>query len=118
MSVAGGMHQTTVRFGSDLWVELEREAARLGVSVAHYVREAALARLAYTEGMQAGRAAAGFAWASPRAGRERADRMASEREDIMALRAQGELACARSAKLRQEAAAIRNRTPELRADAR
>jgi hypothetical protein len=110
------MHQTTVRFGSDLWVELEREAARLGVSVAHYVREAALARLAYTEGERAGRAAAGFAWASP--GRERADRIASEREDIMALRAQGELACARSAKLRQEAAAIRNRIPELRANAR
>jgi len=41
------MHQTTVRFGADLWDALEREGARLGVSVAQYVREAALARLMY-----------------------------------------------------------------------
>jgi hypothetical protein len=41
------MHQTTVRFGADLWEALEREGDRLGVSVAQYVREAALARLMY-----------------------------------------------------------------------
>lgn len=41
------MHQTTVRFGGDLWKALEREGDRLGVSVAQYVREAALARLMY-----------------------------------------------------------------------
>ena len=40
------MHQTTVRFGADLWHELVREADRGGVSVAQYVREAAVARLA------------------------------------------------------------------------
>jgi hypothetical protein len=45
-----GMHQTTVRFGADLWEALEREAERLGVSVAQYVREAALARLVYASG--------------------------------------------------------------------
>jgi hypothetical protein len=39
------MHQTTVRFGQDLWRELEAEAARSGVSVAQYVRDAALTRL-------------------------------------------------------------------------
>ena len=44
------MHQTTVRFGPDLWDELEIECARLGISVAQYVREAALARLHYTAG--------------------------------------------------------------------
>lgn len=44
------MHQTTVRFGSDLWEALEAECARLGVSAAQYLREAALARLAYTAG--------------------------------------------------------------------
>lgn len=44
------MHQTTVRFGPDLWEALEAECARLGVSAAQYVREAALARLAYTAG--------------------------------------------------------------------
>jgi hypothetical protein len=44
------MHQTTVRFGSDLWQALERECAELGVSVAPYLREAALARLMYAAG--------------------------------------------------------------------
>jgi hypothetical protein len=40
------MKVTTVRFGSDLWALLESEAARAGVSVSQYVREAALARAA------------------------------------------------------------------------
>ena len=40
------MHQTTVRFGGDLWGELVRASEREGVSVAQYVREAAIARLA------------------------------------------------------------------------
>src|SRR5262245_30897526 len=44
------MHQTTVRFGADLWEALERECARLGVSVAQYLREAALTRLVYAAG--------------------------------------------------------------------
>jgi uncharacterized protein (DUF1778 family) len=35
-----------VRIGADLWALLEREAALTGVSVAQYVREAALARAA------------------------------------------------------------------------
>ncbi len=44
------MRATTVRFGSDLWEMLEREAERSGVSVAQYVREAALTRIAYSAG--------------------------------------------------------------------
>jgi hypothetical protein len=44
------MHQTTVRFGADLWAALEAECGRLGVSAAQYLRESALARLAYTAG--------------------------------------------------------------------
>jgi hypothetical protein len=40
------MHVTTVRFGEDLWEQLEREASREGVSVAQYVRDAALLRIA------------------------------------------------------------------------
>jgi hypothetical protein len=44
------MHQTTVRFGPDLWAQIAEEAARSGVSVAQYVRDAALTRLAYTRG--------------------------------------------------------------------
>jgi hypothetical protein len=47
------LHQTTIRFGNDLWAALEVEAARLGVSAAHYIREAALARLAYAAGRRA-----------------------------------------------------------------
>lgn len=38
------MKITTVRFGEDLWALLETEAARGGVSVSQYIREAALAR--------------------------------------------------------------------------
>src|SRR5881275_91566 len=44
------MHQTTLRFPEDLWRFLEGEAKSLGVSVAQYVREAALARAAYDAG--------------------------------------------------------------------
>src|SRR3954468_24089152 len=44
------MHQTTVRFGDDLWRALELEAESLGVSVAQYVRDAALSRLSYDAG--------------------------------------------------------------------
>jgi hypothetical protein len=44
------MHQTTVRFGPDLWDAVEVECARLGVSAAQYLREAALARLSYSAG--------------------------------------------------------------------
>ena len=44
------MHQTTLRFPEDLWRFLEDEAKSLGVSVAQYVREAALARAAYDAG--------------------------------------------------------------------
>jgi hypothetical protein len=46
----GRMHQTTVRFGPDLWEALEGECARLGVSAAQFLREAAVARLAYNAG--------------------------------------------------------------------
>jgi hypothetical protein len=46
------MRQTTLRFGEDVWRELEREAKRNGVSAAQYVRDATLARLAYTAGLR------------------------------------------------------------------
>ena len=38
------MRVSAIRFGADLWRVLETEAARVGVSVSQYVREAALAR--------------------------------------------------------------------------
>jgi hypothetical protein len=49
-AVSRKMHQTTVRFGADLWSALESEAGRLGVSVAQYVRDAARSRLSYDAG--------------------------------------------------------------------
>ena len=44
------MRATTVRFSEDLWHVLEDEAARQGVSAAHFVREATVARLAFLAG--------------------------------------------------------------------
>ena len=46
----GRMHQTTLRFAPDLWEAVEVECERLGVSAAQYIREATLARIAYTAG--------------------------------------------------------------------
>jgi hypothetical protein len=56
------MHQTTVRFGSDLWAELEGEAAAAGVSIAQYIRDAVLGRLATSRGARGDQA---FGRASP-----------------------------------------------------
>jgi hypothetical protein len=47
------MKTTTVRFSEDLWALLADEAARSGVSVSQYVREAALARAAFAVGARA-----------------------------------------------------------------
>jgi hypothetical protein len=48
------MKVTTVRFSEELWALLESEAAHAGVSISHYVREAALARAAFAAGARAG----------------------------------------------------------------
>lgn len=87
------MHQTTVRFATDVWSELEGEARRLGVSAAQYVRDATLARLAYTAGQRGDpffgesreqRADASTIWAQAALARDRARTV---REDAHAVHA-------------------------------
>jgi hypothetical protein len=116
------MHQTTVRFGSDLWTALEQECERLGVSVAQYVRESALTRLVYAAGRRgdeefelALELATGTEWRTEHQGsedletlagtarsaptaRERASREGTE---AAALAAQGRLARQRARELRE-----------------
>ena len=42
------LRATTIRFPNDLWEQLEQEARTQGISVAQYVRDAALYRVAYS----------------------------------------------------------------------
>ena len=108
MSANTVMHQTTVRFGRDLWAVLEQEAERLGVSAAQYIREATLARLVHAGAIegQAGAARAAFAWAGEA---PLAERVEAELDSASALHAQGRVTRAKSQRLRAEAKAIRER---------
>jgi hypothetical protein len=122
------MHQTTIRFGSDLWRALSRAAEEQGTSVAQYVREAAVARMAQGSGFggAAGAATAGAAdtdrrrsaAGTPDAGRSAAARSASrdQVESSQAVWAQGEQARAQARAVREESArirALRPATPEV-----
>jgi hypothetical protein len=101
------MHQTTVRFSPELWSMLEREAAQSGVSVAHYVRDAALARIAFSAGQRS--AEHPLAWADPRlAGLAQAQ--AESRESLQAASAAKSPAQSGGGR----AAASRPRTPAQR----
>lgn len=44
------MHQTTIRFDSELWQRIDAQSARAGVSAAQYIRDATLIRLTQAGG--------------------------------------------------------------------
>jgi hypothetical protein len=96
------MHQTTVRFGRDLWLVLEREAERLGVSAAQYVRDATLARLAYSAAQQEEAVASreAFEWAG---NAPLSERVQAQIDSAAAVLAQAQLARDRAEQLRAEA---------------
>jgi len=48
------MHQTTIRFDSELWRRIDAEARRIGVSAAQYIRDATLIRLTQDMSTSAG----------------------------------------------------------------
>jgi hypothetical protein len=101
------MHQTTVRFGPDLWRSLEQEAHRLGVSVAQYVRDSALARLAYTQGLADGRSDSSPAWAALDRPDALSESVLVQLDSAAAVKAQGRIARARAQ--RADASQIRRR---------
>jgi hypothetical protein len=103
------MHQTTVRFGPDLWADIEVEAERAGVSVAQYVRDSAMVRVAYTRGRD-GDAHYEAALELVAAGRPEPDWSASARADAAALRAETRQA-------RRQAQALRTAAQQRRAGA-
>jgi hypothetical protein len=123
------MHQTTVRFGPDLWEALEVECGRLGVSAAQFLREAAVARLSYTAGrrgepeyelalVEAG-AAPTAVGSSARATRERVTleevREASSEQMLAAkaVSAQSSMVWRRAAEVRARAAELRRMRREM-----
>lgn len=94
------MHQTTVRFGADLWADVEREAGRVGVSAAQFIRDATLARIAYSAGA-AGDPGAGSSRQADGTPRLRAVQDARERiSDSEAVWAQARLAREQARRIR------------------
>jgi hypothetical protein len=121
------MHQTTLRLSPDLWAALEDECARLGVSVAQYLREAAIARLAYSAGREGDpdyEAALVYAGIPAPRGRDDtaavpapdvsiSEALGETRETLSGLRAQSRLARSRAQALRAQA--VRERATVTRA---
>jgi Zn-dependent protease with chaperone function len=101
------MHQTTVRFTVELWRSLESEADRLGVSVAQYVRDAALARLSYDRGRKDEHDAGPEPSPGEPNATEALERAESEVTESSALWAQSRLARRRAGDLRERALATR-----------
>jgi hypothetical protein len=104
------MHQTTVRFGPDLWQDIEIEAERAGVSVAQYVRDSAMMRVAYTRGREGDPYYEAALRAAPGADVAPRDWSEDARTDAVALRAETRQA-------RRQARAIREESQRRRAGA-
>lgn len=121
------MHQTTIRFGTDLWRELSRAAEEQGTSVAQYVREAAVARMAHGAADDAAAAGAArmadtdrrrvAASGRPGAGHDAArgsDARGASRDQVegsLAVWAQGRHARDRARAIREQSARIRAERP-------
>jgi len=96
------MHQTTLRFGPDLWAALVSESTRSGVSVAQYVRDAAVVRLALATNRERGLEQPEFPIPLAAGGEPEPpdERIAAQLNSAEAVRAQGELARDRAKRLR------------------
>jgi plasmid stability protein len=103
---ARNTHQTTIRFPIELWRALELAAARHGVSVAQYIRDAARARLREGNPPSVGELAMREAERA-----NDAEQSLDFGENAAALWQQGRLARERSRLLREEARRKRHRVP-------
>ena len=90
------MRATLVRFGPKLFEELKAEAEQSGVSIAQYVREAVVARIAYNAGR---RGEPGY---EPGRKSPAVVETARIREEAAAVRAQSQQAAAQARRVRQQ----------------
>jgi hypothetical protein len=90
------MRATLVRFGPELFEELKAEAERSGVSIAQFVREAVVARIAYSAGR---RGEDGYALPHAKHVLSESERL---RDEAAALRAQGRQAAGHARRTRAE----------------
>ena len=88
------MRATLVRFGPDLFEDLKTEAERCGISVAQFVRESVVARIAYNAGKRGERV---YEPSRAQTAREQAR---SVREESAAVRAESRQATSHSRHVR------------------
>jgi hypothetical protein len=88
------MRATLVRFGPDLFEDLKVEAERSGISVAQFVREAVVARIAYNAGKRGE-----LAYEPSRASTAR-DQARRVREESAAVRAESKQAASHAREVR------------------
>src|SRR5690349_9810389 len=92
------MRATLVRFGPDLFEDLKAEAERSGISVAQFVREAVVARIAYSAGKRGER---GYEPSRAQTARQQTQRI---REESAAVRAESRQAETQARRAREKIA--------------